>query len=350
MKKMEFATYGSDGFNKYFNQVQERVQKRAAALTNPVLNEGHNMHLQVFEDTIYDYQKNYLSIYNLIPALEATGQPTMWMDQTKKPNNTQFSSPTTLAYKTRDEDYGRVAKSAMIKCITSTYSYPFFNTITARQQGVLPDFVTKDIGDWAAEVAAFQNNKFWYGTDTDLATPTTNEYVGIMNQIVTKVTVPKTSTLTITDVLETEVAKMDVNIKQNTGTGSDLVFCMNGLTMDAWIKQERARSTNNVNYTIEIIPGFKIPAIMTAKGLIGIVVDNELVVADNAANGTFDHPIVLLNKREIERRYIGQATPMVFDMAINNQLTSDKIAVMFDNIILRNATYGHKLITMQILK
>jgi len=350
MKKMEFAAYGSDGFNKYFNAVQERVQLRAAALTNPTLNEGHNMHLQVFEDTIYDYQKNYLSIFNIVPALEATGQPTMFIDQTKKPNNTQFSSPTTLTYKTRDEDYGRVAKSAMIKCVTSTYSYPFFNTITARQQGVLPDFVTKDIGDWAAEIASFQNNKFWYGTDTDLATPTTQEYVGLMTQIQTKVVIPKASTLTLTDIMETEVAKMDVNTKQNTGAGSDLFFAMNGMTMDKWIKEERARNTNIVNYTVQIVPGFEIPAIMTAKGLVGIVVDNELVIEDNTANGSDDHPIVLLNKRQIERRYIGQSTPMVFDMAINNQLTSDKIAVMFDNIILRNATYGHKLITRQFTK
>lgn len=171
-----------------------------------------------------------------------------------------------------------------------------------------------------------------------------------MNQILTKVVIPKTSTLTLTDIMETEIAKMDVNIKQNTGAGSDLVFFMNGMTMDAWIKEERARTTNTLNYTVEIVPGFKIPAIMTAKGLIGIVVDNELVVADNTANGTYDHQIVLLNKREVERRYIGQSTPMVFDMAINNQLTSDKIAVMFDNIILRNATYGHKLITRQITK
>lgn len=350
MKKMEFNAYNSENFNKYLNMAQERAMRISAALTNPTLNEGHNMHLQVFEDTIYDYQQSYVSILNIIPLLEATGQPTMYIEQTKKPNNTQFSSPTTLAYKTRDEDYGRTPKSAMIKCITSSYSFPFFNTLTARQQGVLPDFVTKDIQDWAGEMTSFQNKKMWYGSDTDLATPTTNEYVGIMNQLKDKVTIAKTATETITDIIETEVAKMDCNTAQKTGSGSELFININGMTYDKWIKEERARSTNFVPYTVELVPGFRIPAIMTAKGLIGVVVDNALDIIDNTANGTNDHPIVILNRNLVERRYIGSKTPMVFDMAVGNQLVSDKIAVMFDNLIVRNPQYGHKLITRQFTK
>jgi hypothetical protein len=347
-----FNDYAGNVYNKYVNAVQQRATDKkmaAAGITTPTFNQGHNIHLALFEDTIYDYLNRDLSIYNLIPSYEATGQPTLWFEQTKRPSNEQFSDPNTLTYKTLDEDYGRVPKSAMIKCITSKFHVPFFNTLVARQQNALPDFVQKDIEDWAYGIKRYINNKLYYGTDTDLATPTTNEYMGIMSQITNKVTKAKSDTTNITDLVETEIATMDSDIVHNTGSGSDLVIMMNGLTMDRWVKQERAINSNFRPETAEIIPGFSIPAIRTAKGLIPVVTDNFINITDNTANGSKDHPIVVLNRRMVERRYIGSANPMVFDWNIgNDQLTTDKLAVLFDNVIVRGGDFAHILINYQI--
>ena len=347
--KFSFQGNNDDVFNKYFNMAQER-RIAAAGITTPTLNEGHNIHLAVFEDTIYDYMNRDLSIYNLVPSYEATGQPTMWFEQTKLPQNAAFSSPTALAYAAIDADAGRVPKSAMIKCITSKFSFPFFNTLVSRQQKELPDFVLKDIQDWAYGIKRFINTKLYYGSDTDLATPTTNEYMGIMSQIKnTPVRAKDALTVNITDILETEVAKLDTDVVNNTGSGNDLVCFMNGMTMDKWIKQERKLNSNFRIETAEVTPGFTIPAIRTAKGLIPIVSDNFIDVTANTVNASEDHTILVLNRRNIERRYVGSPDPMVFDWNTgNDQLTSDKLAVLFDNVIVRNPAHGHIKINYQI--
>lgn len=344
----QFNNFQGETYTKYMNAVQQRAAEKINAVATPTLNEGHNIHLAIFESQIYDYLNRDLSIYNLIPSYEATGQPTMWFEQTKRPENEQFSSPTSLTYKTVDADYGRVPKSAMIKCITSKFNVPFFNTLVAKQQKALPDFVQKDIGDWAYSLKRFINTKLYYGSDTDLATPTTTEYMGIMSQIkniVTKLAADTTST--VTSVVETAVASMDSDIVNNTGSGSDLIIMMNGMTMDAWVKQERAANSNFRLETVELKPGFRIPAIMTAKGLIPVVTDNFINV--KTETGYKNHPIVILNRRMVERRYIASPDPMVFDWNMgNDQLTSDKLAVLFDNVIVRGATFAHVLVNYQI--
>jgi hypothetical protein len=346
-----FNQYAGETYNKYVNAVQQRATARkmaAAGITTPTLNEGHNIHLALFEDTIYDYLNRDLSIYNLIPSYEATGQPTLWFEQTKRPENEQFSSPTSLTYKAIDADYGRVPKSAMIKCITSKFNVPFFNTLVARQQNALPDFVAKDIEDWAYSLKRFINTKLYYGSDTDLATPTTTEYMGIMKQITNIATKAYTDTAThITDILETEIAAMDSDIVNNTGSGNDLIIMMNGMTMDKWVKQERALNSNFRPETAEVRPGFNIPAIRTAKGLIPVITDN--FINTTAETGYTNHPIVVLNRRMVERRYIGSPDPMVFDWNMgNDQLTTDKLAVLFDNVIVRGGSFAHALVNYQV--
>jgi hypothetical protein len=348
-KQAMFQLDSSEVYNKYLNAAQER---KMTAATTPTLNSGHNIHLALFEDTIYDYMRRDVSIYNWVPSVEATGQPTMWFEQTKNPANEQFSSPTTLTYKAVDDDYGRVPKSAMIKCITSKFSFPFFNTLVARQQGVLPDFVQKDIADWAWSFKRFVNKKMYYGTDTDLATPTTNEYMGIMTQITNAVARLKTeTTTTILDVVEDAIANMESDVVNVTGTAADLVVFMNPKTRNKMVKEERARNSNFRMEKAELIPGFNIPGIDTAKGIIPIVADPFIDVIDNTANVSYDHPIMILNKRLIERRYIGAKDPMVFDWNMgNDQLSGDKLAVLFDNIIVRGASFGHVKINYQLAK
>ena len=351
MSKFNFNADQSENFAKYMKMAQVRQQERLSAATTPTLNEGHNIHLAIFEDTIHDYLRRDVSIYNWVPSLEATGQPTMWFDQTKMPSNEQFSSPTTLAYKEIDADYGRVAKSAMIKCITSKFNVPFFNTLVSKQQKALPDFVQKDIQDWAISFKRFVNTKLYYGSDTNLATPTTNEYMGIMTQITNTATRAKGDTTNITDLLETEVASMESDTVNATGSNGDLAFFMNPMTMDLWVKQERAINSNFRPEIAEVVPGFSVPAIRTAKGLIPVVVDPYITVTDNTSNSSYDHTILLLNKRMIERRYVGSADPMVFPWNMgNDQLTDDKLAVLFDCVICRAASTAHEKITYQVAK
>ena len=348
MAKFNFTGHNTEDYLNYMKSAQERI----SAATTPTLNEGHNIHLAIFEDTIHDYLRRDVSIYNWVPSLEATGQPTMWFDQTKYPSNEQFSSPTTLTYKEVDSDYGRVPKSAMIKCITSKFNVPFFNTLVSKQQGALPDFVVKDIQDWAISFKRFVNSKMYYGSDTDLASPTTTEFMGIMSQITNTATRAKGDTsLNITDLLETEVATMESDTVNATGSNGDLAFFMNPMTMDLWVKQERNINSNFRPEIAEVIPGFQVPAIRTAKGLIPVVVDPYITVTDNTANSSYDHTILLLNKRLIERRYVGSADPMVFPYnKFNDQLTDDKLAVLFSNIIVRGNSFAHEKITYQVTK
>lgn len=353
---MNFQTINSTDYNRYMSNVKMRAAQKlqgASTYPSPAYNTGHNMWLSVFEDTIYDYQNRRLSIFNIIPSYEANGAAHLWMEETKTPDNTQFSDPRTLAYKAIDADYGRLPKSVIIKCLTSKFSIPYFDTLTARQQNNnLPDFVTRDLNKWLWSFDKFINTKIMFGSDTSLETPTTNEYVGLFTQLTnTPVRAKTETTVTITDILETEVAEMDSDTVNTGPNDNSLVFVMNARTMDLWIKQERARQGNYRPYTTEFRPGFKIPTITTAKGEIPIIVENFLPVVDNTANTSYDHNILLLDRSKIERLYIGSPTPTVFPFNTgNDQLSDDRLAVLFDALLVRDAANSHFNLTYQVAK
>ena len=91
------------------------------------------------------------------------------------------------------------------------------------------------------------------------------------------------------------------------------------------------------------------PALRSSKGLIPVVVDPYISVTTNAGNSSYDHTILLLNKRMIERRYVASPNPMVFDFnQLTDQLNSDKLAVLFDTVIVRGASFAHDKITYQV--
>jgi len=348
-----FHGFDSQDYNRYVNAVRMRATQRIQAATsypNPSYNVGHTMLLSIFEDTIYDYLNRRLSIFNVIPSYEANGPAHLFLEQTKIPQNTQFSDPRNLTYKPIDNDYGRLPKSAIVKCLTSKFSIPYFDTLAARQQAVLPDFVTKDLNDWLWAFDKFINTKLIYGNDTSLETPTTMEYVGLTTQISKKPVKLKTDiTTTITDILETEVAVMESDTVNVGPNDASLVFLMNAKTVDLWVKQERKREGNFRPYTTEFRPGFKIPSIMTAKGEIPIIVENYLDVVNNAGNTSTDHPIILLDRSKVERRYIGSPNPSVFPWNTgNDQLSDDRLAVLFDCLIVRDPAKSHFLLNYQV--
>ncbi len=359
MSNFNFNKVLSQGYNKWFNLVQSRAVMKATAklqaasnYPNPMYNSGHNIHMAVFEDTIYDYLNRRLSTFNVIPSYQATGPSHLWFEQTKIPQNVQFSNPRNLEYKPTDDDYGREPRSAIIKCMTSKFSVPFFDTLAARQQGELPDFVTKDLQDWLWAFDRFINEKLLFGSDTSLETPTTNEYVGITKQITNRPVREKTETRTITDVIETEIANMESDTVNVTSNDASLVLLMNSKTQDLWVKQERARTNNTFRVERnEFRPGFNIPYITTAKGDIPIITENYLPTVDNNSDGTNDHTILLVDRSKIERRYIGSPTPMVFPWNMgNDQLSDDKLAVLFDTVIVRNAGKAHFNLTFKQAK
>lgn len=348
---MNFLNFNSTDYNKYVNLVKMRAaQKKMAAATvdNPQYNVGHNFILSIFEDTIYDYLLRRLSVFNIIPSYEANGPAHMWVEQSKIPDNTQFSNPRNLTYKTIDDDYGRLPTSAIIKCITSKLSIPYFDTLAARQQGEMPDFVTKDLNDWLFMFDKFINTKIIYGNDTSLSTPTTLEYMGIFNQITNRPVRAKDSTATLTDVIETEVANMDSDTLNTSISDANLVLVMNTRTTDLWVKEERVRNGNFRPYTNEFKPGFKVPSVVTSRGEIPIITENYLNVVNNTTNDSTDHSVLLIDRSKIERRYIGSANPSVFPWNMgNDQLSDDKLAVLFDTLIVRNGAKSHFNLTYQ---
>ena len=351
---MNFLNFNTSDYNKYSNMVKMRAAAKkmqaAGTVDNPQYNVGHNFILSMFEDTIYDYMLRRLSVFNIIPSYEANGPAHMWVEQSKIPDNTQFSDPRTLAYKAIDADYGRLPTSAIVKCITSKFSIPYFDTIASRQQGAMPDFVQKDLNDWLFMFDKFINTKLIYGSDTSLSTPTTLEYMGLFNQITNKPVRLKTETTkTLTDIIETEVAKMDSDTLNTSITDANLVILMNTRTTDLWVKEERARSGNFRPYTNEFKPGFKVPSIVTSRGEIPIITENYLNVVNNTANTSTDHSVILLDRSKVERRYIGSATPSVFPWNMgNDQLSDDRLAVLFDTMIVRNPAKSHFNLTYQV--
>lgn len=332
-----------DIFNRYIRQAEVYGEQRVMAASGVAdYNNQHAIFMPIFEAGFQDILDRSVSIVERIRSYPATGHPTRYWQQTKNPQNTTWGDVRTYTPTEADTDYGRVEKSAWIKCIQSKFTIPYFDKLVMDHQGVLPDLVAKDLADWERNMLRFVNDAIYYGTDTDLAAPTTNQYVGLFNQIKQTATVGASST--ISDFIRTEAAKLAARTDVNSNPTA--VF-LNPVTLDIWEQEERALGNNIRVYDYDYKPGIKISRIPTQCGWLDVIPDKHVKLVENGAN--IEHKILLLNEEEIERRYIGSPFPMVFELPLQQSLSDERFALLFDCLIVK-APEAQMIITKSVPK
>ena len=295
----------------------------------------------IFEKEILDMVGKRGLLMQRITARKATGNPTRYFEKQPSDKAAAFQDPHALA--ANKFNAKRVERSAFIKAITNEIEFSHFDREVGQQQGIWTGLTTEDVQDMVKDLLTLQDEKVWTGNDTSLSESTTNEYVGLLTQI--KQTGVIAEGTKICDAIRTEVARLaartDYDVKPS-------IIVVNPLTYDLIEQEEQDRPTNVKQYTVDLTAGNKVRGIMTAMGVLPILPDPYLPLAD-AGNGKKAHKVAILSENLMTRYYVGSDKPRIFGFGIGDESLNEKyMALQYDTIVAKGAEYAHTILTKTV--
>lgn len=333
-----------------------------ADATNPitVYNENHMVVVGDYDPVLRDYLKRDFSIGLKVNSVRASGYPHVWNEQKAIPSNTTaidprygFGSAENGANYRKDTlaaDYNRDNWStAFCRCYTTGIRYDFFSREMQNNYGTFGDLTAKDYNDMFVDFAKVTANDFWNGT-TALDSTSAFTYQGVISQIGAANTSGIASGTKIADALVTKITSLMARLDYE---GYPDVIAMNPATYDILIKEEQERQIYSRPVDVEIIPGVSVPGFYTPVGVLPILLTP--FIKPVVAEGKTTHQIVCLNSKAIDRIWMFNDGPRVFEIAnpeqpyANQSLLTDKFVLDFANYIVHGVSTGqHFILTKEV--
>ena len=321
-------------------------------------NSGHMLVVGDYDHILHDYLKRDFVLGVKVNSVKATGYPHVWNEQKAIPANTTaidpqagFGTAAAPSYRptTLSDTYNRNNwQQAFCRAYATGIRYDFFTREMEREYGTFEDLTAKDYDDMFVDFTRKTCDDFWNGT-TALNSTAAFTYAGILSQITD--TTPITAGTKIADALRTKIASLAARLDYSNFPD---VICMNPITYDLLCNEEATRNLYNRDIQAEIVPGVDVPGILTAAGKLPIVLTPFIKpVTDTTTNKT-THKIVCLNTSMIDRIWMFNDGPRVFEIAnpeqpyANDSLLTDKFVLDFANYILHGAQTGaHFMLTLE---
>lgn len=250
----------------------------------------------------------------------------------------------------------RVERAAYIKAITNQTNLSLFDVDVTRQQGQFAYLESKDIEDLVNSIVVTSASNIWTGTDTSLTVPTTPQYVSILTQITS--TGQVVNGASIIDGIKSNVAAMVANVEYVIRPTAIYIDPILGDYLD-----REAKASQIIFDKVEVTAGVTVRVIQTQAGPLPLIVDPFLSAAITPAGtsaygfgavptGVKGYYAVIVTEKDIEMPVIhggdGNLNPRLFQLGLLAGLQGQYVAVMFDSLIVKGATYAHRLV--QVLR
>lgn len=332
---------------------------KAAGNPVTVYNEEHMLVVGDYDKVLHDYLKRDFALGFKVKSVRAKGYPHVWNEQLAIPENTVaidpkvgFGTAGNPSYRptTLNADYKRDNwKTAFARAYATGIRYDYFSRQMEKNYGTFEDLTVKDYNDMFVDFSRKTANDFWNGK-TALDATDTFEYCGILSQI-TDVSAIVNGT-SISDALNTKIANLMARLDY---TGMPNVIAMNPATYDILVKEEQAKQIYHREIQTEILPGVKVTGFYTPTGVLPIVLTPFIKPEVDSKTGTVNHKIVALNTEMIDRIWLFNDGPKVFEIAnpemplANDRLLTDKFVLDFANYIVHGAQTGaHFILTKSV--
>lgn len=308
------------------------------------------LEVPVFEREIVDIIRRTSPSLDRIAHVPATGHPHRYFEQTAiataaatDPRNISA----TATGPTRQE------RAAFIKATVAQSNLSLFDRDVTEQQGQFAALQAKDVEDILSSIVVKRASMLWKGTDTSLLIPTTNEWVGLLEQITLQGTIPLGSS--IIDGLKTQVAQM-VADTAHTALYKPMptaIVC-NPLLIDKIEKEAKAQHIELG--TMNITAGVTVKKLATQAGDLPLLPD-AFMPTDSVSNYGFTAPpsgynnyyAAILTEKLIEIPYIGKGTdgkPRVFQLGLVGNLSGQFVGVQFDAVVAKGYSYAHAVVAV----
>lgn len=290
---------------------------------------------------------------------EATGQPSRYFEQSRIVSGA-FQDPRSLSF-SPGPDPTRRERPITLKAIYGAINFGIFDVEVTRQQGQFSMLVAKDITDTVSGTLRTSDKALWNGTDTDLAVPTTLEYVGGLTQI--NRTASIASSASIVDGLKAEVASL---IAQEEFEVRPSAIYVNPVLGDLIDQEERLNHRQIPTMVLNnVTGGLVVNALATQAGLIPLIPDwslpNGAAGGSTIESGKTDYKAVILMESLVEYHYLTTPQPRVFVLGLEGNLATRYAVVMFGAPVFKGkanatqaqnvtetgqTTYAHSVVTV----
>jgi len=325
-----------------------------------VYNENHMLVVSDYDQVLKDYIKRDFTIGLKVNSVRASGWPHTWNEQTKIPSNTKAVDPQ-IGFGTKDEpsyrpptldaDYGRDNwKHAFCRMYATGIRYSYFQRQMENNYGSFEDLTAKDYNDMFVDFTKVTCNDFWNGT-TALDATDAFTYCGVLSQITDKTAIADGKR--ISDAIRTKIASLAASLDFSNFPD---VLAMNPATYDLLCTEEADRSLYQREIQAEIVPGVNVPGILTPAGTLPIVLTPFIKPDTTTTAGSTVHSIVALNTSMIDRIWMFNDGPQVFEIAnpdtplANKELLTDKFVLDMSNYIVHGANTGAHFILTKTVK
>lgn len=289
----------------------------------------------------------FLTRVNRVPA---NGHPHRYFEQLAIAS-AAFTDPRNIVPTATGPE--RVERAAFIKALTAQSNFSLFDVDVTRMQGQFAGLEAKDIQDIVSSIIVAEAPAVWSGTDTSLASPTTNQYVGLLTQISSQATIGPGAS--IVDGIKSEVALLT---SSTTYKVKPTAIYLNPITADLIDRESKAQHIELG--TMNISAGVTVKAIATVVGDLPLISDPWLVPGAAAtslygfsapATGNRSHWVVILTENEIEMPHVhggdGNLNPRIFQLGLISNLTGQYVGVHFNAVIAKAFAYAHAVIQVQ---
>ena len=306
-----------------------------------------------YEPVITDLVRRSSAALQRLRAVPATGQPHRYFEQTAiaqaafSATGGQGSS----AINPTPASPTRVERSAFIKAVVNQSNISLFDKMVTQQQKRFSEVVARDIEDIVSGVNVTRGQGLWNGNDTSLSTPTTVQYMGLLSQITLQA--PIAPGASIIDGLKAQVASI---VGNPTYVAKPTAIYVNPVLGDYIDREAKAGQVTLTE--VEVISGVVVKGIATQAGILPIIGDAFLPAASGAAYGFSAPPAgnknyfaVLLMEDMVELPYVSGETenpnPMLFQLGLTGNLSGQFVAVKFDAVVAKGASYAHSVVAVQ---
>ena len=289
-----------------------------------------SMYVPVFEQQIMDNTRKRGTLMQRVKTKQATGHPTRYFEKLAHDSKHKFIDPRAIDH-TLDTQVQRVERSAMIKALVDGITFGKFDAEVTAQQGLFGDLQAQDLSEVVSDMLDAQDRNVWSGTATSLLDTEHKDYCSILTQITKTGTIAKDARLT--SAICDAVAALMYNKAYSVHPTAIYMNPMDKAKLD---NQEKEAKDKVKQYDIEVLPGIVIDGIMTVAGKLPIITDIYCPVGK----------IVITDETMLERQYVTSATPRMYQLGTEKDLATRYIAILFDTFIVRGASYGHMVLTI----
>jgi hypothetical protein len=303
--------------------------------------------IPTFNPEITDLVRRTSTALNRLPKVPASGAPHRYFEQTAIATGS-FTDPRNIAPSATAPT--RVERSAVIKAVVAQSNLSLFDVDVTRQQGIFDYIERRDIEDIVNAVTLTQAQALWTGNDTSLTTPTTLQYMGLLNQITNQAVVAPGAS--IIDGIKAQVAAMVGNATYQVQPTAIYVNPILGDYID------REAKANKITLRDQDVGGLVVSSLMTQAGPLPVITDAFLPAATSASfgfsappSGTRNYFAAVLTENMIEMPYIGgpdkNPNPRLFQLGLIGNLAGQYVAVQFNTVIAKGPSYAHGIIAVQ---